>query len=66
MTNTKQLHGDCISDILEEGNNFVTVGYDGIVNFLDKRNYGVYKTVDLESPLRQVVRFGDLYYIAGS
>ena len=38
---TVKLHNDCINDILDEGNRFITVGSDGVINFLDSRKLGV-------------------------
>lgn len=41
------------------------MGYDGLVNFIDRRTYGIINTMDLDSPLNQITKFNGKYYIAG-
>lgn len=33
------IHSDCITGIIEEDNHIVTISYDGLVKFTDKRNF---------------------------
>lgn len=59
ILSSKQLHKDCISGILETGNEFVTIGFDGLVNFIDKRNEGVFRSLYVDSPPKQILKFKD-------
>jgi WD40 repeat protein len=60
-----KFHSDCLADILEEENYYVTVGYDGVVNFIDKKQFAVVQSLQLDSCLEQIVKFNDQYYTAG-
>jgi WD40 repeat protein len=65
IVKTRKLHSDSITDILEEGNQMVTCGNDGVVQFMDKRNFGVLQSFQMETPVNQVVKFNGKYYLAG-
>lgn len=61
-----KFHTDCLADILEEENHYVTVGYDGVVNVIDKKQFAVVRTLRMDSCHEQVVKFNDKYYVAGT
>jgi hypothetical protein len=41
------------------------VGYDGLINFIDRRTQGIINTINLDSPLKQITKFDGKYYLAG-
>lgn len=65
VATTKRIHEGSIFDILEEDNYFITVGDDGIINFVDKRKMEIFKSFNVESPLKQIIKHNDKYYLAG-
>ena len=48
------LHSDCITDIIEEDNQIVTVAYDGLLKFTDKRNMKNIRIIDVNTPITQL------------
>jgi hypothetical protein len=56
VTRTAKLHSDCVTDILIDETCYVTVGYDGLLNFVDKNTLKVIKSVQVDSPLSQVLK----------
>lgn len=56
ITKIAKLHSDCITDILIEEACYVTVGYDGLLNFIDKSTLEVLKSVQVDSPLSQILK----------
>jgi hypothetical protein len=65
VVSKSSLHSDCISGILELDFQYVTVGYDGMVTYTDKRTEGVIKTIEVDFPITQVLKFQNDLYLAG-
>ena len=42
--------------MLQEDNQLITIGYDGLVNYVDMRTSNIIKTINLEHPLKHIVK----------
>ena len=62
---TVKIHSDCVSGILEGGNELVTIGFDGRISMHDKRTFRCLSSLELNSPLSQIEKFNNKFYLAG-
>ena len=43
----------------------MTVGFDGLIKFTDKRMQSIFKTIDINTPIAQVTKSNGKYYTSG-